>query len=29
MLFANSALVLGLFYWNASRYEMDFLPGLV
>jgi Tetratricopeptide repeat len=28
LLFASSALVLGLFYWNASRYEMDFVPGL-
>ena len=28
LLFGSSALVLGLFYWNASRYEMDFLPGL-
>ena len=28
LLFAGSAVVLGLFYWNASRYEMDFLPGL-
>lgn len=28
LLFGSSALVLGFFYWNASRYEMDFLPGL-
>jgi tetratricopeptide (TPR) repeat protein len=28
LLFASSALVLGLFYWNASRYELDFLPAL-
>jgi tetratricopeptide (TPR) repeat protein len=28
LLFGASTLVLGLFYWNASRYEMDFLPSL-
>jgi len=28
LLFAGSAAILSLYYWNASRYEMDFLPAL-
>jgi tetratricopeptide (TPR) repeat protein len=29
LLFGASAVTLGLFYGNCSRYEMDFLPALV
>jgi tetratricopeptide (TPR) repeat protein len=29
MLFGIGALTLGLFFWTAGRYEMEFLPALV